>query len=615
MFTNFIYFIIALITLSLYQNTSNPPLRPQEAFISFICLTALFGLYTRNRFQNLARLVDKQSLRQLDQRFSTLVTSHSILALVTFAANIWALDLPSYLNKLSLFILLPTFEDFLFLMVFVGYLTIVWYFSFDAHRAIYKGDISRKTYVRSNFAFSIPVLIPWLFLFGIADFLQLLPFDQPKQFLNTSTGQTAYFLFFLIVAAVFAPVLIQRFWRCRPLEEGFFRRRIEALCRSAGINYADIVYWPIFGGRMITAGVMGLVGRFRYILITDALLNFLEPEEIDQVIAHEIGHVKRKHLLLYLLFFVGFMLISYVANPLSYALLFFFKPVLNLFYIFKLDPTDAIYPLYFTLLVIGIIVYFRFGFGYFIRNFERQADLFVFKLFPNAQPLISTFNKIVASSGQPADKPNWHHFSIKQRVDYLEKCEQNQLWIDRHERKIQISITVFLIGFILLGIGSYRLNNMVFGQNNRDLNLNVLESYLTQKTPKTPEDAILYGMVGNIHLDKGNVPAAIQAYEKALKINGNEPDILNNLAWLLATTRNNDFHDPVRALNLARRAVTLKDAPQIWDTLAEALYANGLYEDAISAEQKALSLNPDDRTIYEAQLEKFRNALKIKPSI
>lgn len=610
MFSNFIYFIIALITLSLYQPTETPPLTPFEVLISFICITVLFSLYTRNRFQRLAKSVGTQTLRRLDQRFSQLSTHHSILALVAFATNIWVLDLPSYFSKMVLFTMLPSLKDLLFLMIFVGYLIIVWHFAFDAHQSIYKGGISRKTYVHSNIAFSVPILIPWICLFGVADLLQLLPFDQPKQFLNTSTGQTAYFLLFLIIAAVFAPVLVQRFWRCRPLEDGPFRRRIAQLCQRAGVTYADIVYWPIFGGRMITAGVMGLVGRFRYILVTDALLNFLEPEEVDQVIAHEIGHVKRKHLLLYLLFFVGFMLISYLAFPLSYSLLFFFQPVLNLFITFKLNPSDFYYPLGGMLLITGIIIYFRFGFGYFIRNFERQADLFVFQLFSTAQPLISTFNKIVASSGQPADKPNWHHFSIQQRVDYLHRCERAPVWIDKHDRKIKFSIALFLILFSIMAVGTFQLNQIVYNQNSRSINLSALENYLAQKSTPTKEDALLYGMLGNIYLQNNNIAPALDAYEKAIAINPNQPDILNNLAWTLATAQEPQFRNPSRALLLARSAVNLKPAPHIWDTLAEAFYANGRYDDAINAEKKALSSNTSERSLYEAQLNKFQKALQ-----
>ena len=93
------------------------------------------------------------------------------------------------------------------------------------------------------------------------------------------------------------------------------------------MSYADILYWPIFGGRMITAGVMGLVGRFRYILVTESLLRVLRPEEVDTVIAHEIGHVKKRHLLFYLFFFIGYMLIAYATFDLIVYLIIFAEPV------------------------------------------------------------------------------------------------------------------------------------------------------------------------------------------------------------------------------------------------------------------------------------------------
>ncbi len=117
--------------------------------------------------------------------------------------------------------------------------------------------------------------------------------------------------------------MIQKFWRCKPLEAGNVRTRIENVCRQAGMEYANILYWPIFGGRMITAGVMGLVKKFRYILVTGAFIRFLEPDEIDAVIAHEVGHIKKNHLLFYLVFFVGYMLVSYATfDLLIYGVLY-----------------------------------------------------------------------------------------------------------------------------------------------------------------------------------------------------------------------------------------------------------------------------------------------------
>ncbi len=609
MFANFIYFIIALLILSLYEPTDELPFSLPHALLLFVGLSVLFAAYTRAQFQLLLRSVDKESRTRLDHRFGLLVTRHSIYSLVLLAIDIWGLHLPAYLNSIQWLSLVPTLSALLFLLLFVGYLTIVWAFSFDAHRHIYHTDISRSTYVYSNAAFSVPILIPWTLLFGITDIIRLLPFEWPKQILDSTAGQTGYFLVFLLVAALFAPILIKRFWRCHPLEAGLQRSRIEALCSRAGVGYADIVYWPIFGGRMITAGVMGLVSRFRYILVTDALMQILTADEIDQVIAHEIGHVKRKHLLLYLLFFIGFMLISYSVSPISYYLLFFTQPILNFVHFLDIDLAKTYYIVSSVLLVAMSVIYFRYMFGYFMRNFERQADIFIFRLFPTAQPLVSTFDKIVASSGQPADKPNWHHFSIQQRVDFLRRCEFSPAWITHHDRKVHHSILAFVIGLVMLFMAAFQFNQMVISKGHRNLNVDAIEAHLDQKETKTNEDGILYWVVGNVHYDKQNIERAAAAYEKALALTPDNADVLNNLAWLLATSDNSKLYKPQRALYLAQKAIELKKEAHIWDTLAQSLFINGRVQEAIDAEQQALAMNPENRKIYEEQLEKFKRTL------
>jgi Zn-dependent protease with chaperone function len=609
MFANFIYFIIALLILSLYEPPGKLPLSLFQASISFLALSALYALYIRACFARLIKRLDLESPARMDHRFGQLTTRCSILSLVLLTVDIWWLHLPAFLQSIPWFKLLPTLSSFVLLLLFVAYLTLMWTFSYDAHRRIYRTDISRWAYVYSNIAFSVPVLVPWILLFGITDVIQLLPFDLPKRILNDPMGQIAYFLVFLVVAAIFAPLLIQRFWRCRPMTAGPERSRIEALCRKAGVRYADIVYWPIFGGRMITAGVMGLVARFRYILVTQGLLQMLRPEEVDQVIAHEIGHVKRRHLQLYLLFFIGFMLIAYAATPVSAMIPFSQGPVLSLVKLLELNPLTLVNGVYAVILVIAIIIYFRYIFGFFMRNFERQADVYVFELFSTAQPLISTFDKIVLSSGQPADKPNWHHFSIQQRVDYLQRCERNPQWIARHNRKVTRSILTFIGAFIVLALGAYQLNQMVFSSGRHQINVADLEAYLDQKENKTTEDALLYWMIGNAYFEEHHLERAASAYDVSVSLDPHNADALNNLAWLLATSDDPGLRNPQRALELARKAIALKKAPHIWDTLAEALFVNGRVEEAVQAENQALQMNPEERQIYEKQMSRFKRAI------
>jgi hypothetical protein len=92
-----------------------------------------------------------------------------------------------------------------------------------------------------------------------------------------------------------------------------------------------------------------------------------------------------------------------------------------------------------------MLVYFRYVFGFFMRNFERQADLAVFKALGDSTPLISSLEKISWMSGNIRDKPSWHHFGIGQRVDFLERCSRDKSLIARHDRKVYGSLILFIV--------------------------------------------------------------------------------------------------------------------------------------------------------------------------
>ena len=74
------------------------------------------------------------------------------------------------------------------------------------------------------------------------------------------------------------------------------------------------------------------------------------------------------------------------------------------------------------------LIYFRFIFGYFMRNFERQAD--ALRLYPFQRALFrwsQRCRKLRMTSGQPANKPNWHHYSIGERINFLAKMRGRSL--------------------------------------------------------------------------------------------------------------------------------------------------------------------------------------------
>jgi Zn-dependent protease with chaperone function len=605
MFSNFIYFIIALLIYTTYQPAETPLFSYFERLFLFLFLSIIFVCFTWYEF---GRLKKKSAIRfdDSDYKFNALMARYSVMAILLFAFEIYGLQLPAFFFDIQIFASLSTITALIFIMLFMLYLIIIWLASYEFYQKKYLAGITRRSYILSNISFAAPVILPWLLLSAILDIINLLPFDAPRQILSTVAGESVFFLMFLFIVAYTGPALIPKIWGCRPLDPGYFRSRIERLCKKADIEFTDILYWPIFGGRMITAGIMGITKRFRYILVTDALLRMLEPEELDMVISHEIGHVKKKHLLFYLLFFAGYMLIVYTVMDLIIMSALYSEFIFNLTGSYS-SGQGAIPSIIFSFIMVFIfVIYFRYLFGYFMRNFERQADTYAYTLFNNAAPLISTFKKIALSSGQSPDKPCWHHFSITKRIKFLEKCEIDRSWIQRHERKIKKSVAVYVVAMLFIGGIGYQLN---FGWAGRLLEKHFAEKIIEQEIRNNPDNPDLYKMMGDLFYEHMEYSKAVAFYEKSLSLDPDNPETLNNLAWVLVTCDDKMLFDPARSIRLAQRAAVLEKSSHILDTLAESYYAAGMYAEAVKTGREALKLVKTNKAYYKKQLEKFKQAL------
>jgi len=607
MFANFIYFIVALLIYATHQPSENPHFSAIESLLLFAGVTLLYTVTTFIPFNALNKRLQQENPVRIENRFSAHMNRQSILALLFFAVDIYGINLPSFFIGIALFDRLPTLRALVFISIFVLYLAIMWAAAFPLYKRLYVSGMSRRAYIGTNISFAVPVLLPWFVLSGVADLIEVLPFQGPKIFLASFEGQVTYFLVFLVLVSVFGPPIIKTFWRCKPLAAGLQRRRIEDLCARAGIAYRDILNWPIFEGRMITAGVMGLLGRFRYILVTKALLVLLRPDELEAVIAHEIGHVKRRHLLLYLFFFIGYMILSFALFDLFFYALIYLDPVIHFFRAAGLDEGTIVSAIMSVLFISAFLVYFRFIFGYFMRHFERQADTHVFRMFDSARPLISTLQKIASTSAQPIDKPNWHHFSIRERMQFLLQCETNPRMITRHDQRLKRHLWVYTLCFLLIGGIAYQLN---YGRAGSVLNSHFFEKIIVREIQRSPQSPGLLTTLGDLHYSRGSLQKAAAAYEKAIRQNQDHVRALNNLAWLYATATESALKRPERALALAERAAALSPRPHVLDTLAQCYFVNGRIAAALTAAQKALQAAEKDRSYYESQLAKFRQALE-----
>jgi Zn-dependent protease with chaperone function len=475
------------------------------------------------------------------------------------------------------------------------------------------GDIiaigkSAADHVKANIKFNLVIVIPWIALSLLMDVILALSTPSLIQWISSPLVQVVVFGLFLVVLAIVAPVFIVWIWDCKSLEDPELKHTIDTFCRSRGAKFKNIMSWNALNGGLVTAGVLGLVSRFRYLLITPELIKLLDKDELLGVVSHEIGHVKKNHLRYYLVFFLAFMLIAVsilhlASNLVSTSPFGWNISIKDGQFVINTTPMDYITIFIFLFL---FILYFRFIFGYFMRNFEREADIFCFHTGVNPDLLISSFHKLEEHMGGEEKKSNWHHYNISQRVGFLRTCMENPQHVAAHEKKVKRSLKVFMAAMIVVVMFS----SYIFITHPTAGITQVIDA-LEREVEKNSDNPILYSTLGMLYYQKEKWAEAKEAYEISIQLEYRQPEVLNNLAWLLLKCPDEKLLDPKRALKLAEDAVAFNENSfHSLDTLAEAYFQNARYKEAFYAAQKAYLLATENRDYYEKQLKKMAKYYK-----
>jgi protein O-mannosyl-transferase len=116
---------------------------------------------------------------------------------------------------------------------------------------------------------------------------------------------------------------------------------------------------------------------------------------------------------------------------------------------------------------------------------------------------------------------------------------------------------------------------------------------------------------------QGDFAGAVNCYRLALKTHSHLADLLNNLAWMLATCPDASVRNGPEAVQLAEKACRLtyyRTTPAV-GTLAAAYAEAGRFDDAIAMAQKAcwLASEPDQQELLKRNQELLALYLKHQP--
>ena len=194
---------------------------------------------------------------------------------------------------------------------------------------------------------------------------------------------------FQLLVVVLAPVLIlPLFNKFTPLPEGSLRERLLKLAERTRFRARSI---QVMDGskrtRHSNAFFTGF-GGFRKIVLFDTLIEQLAEPELEAVLAHEIGHYKKKHLPKMLLLsaatsLAGLWLVSLLARQ-------------NWFYrSFGFEPGSIVPALLLFGLLSGVITFwFSPVAHWWSRRHEYQADAFAAEVMSEPRSMIGALRKL-----------------------------------------------------------------------------------------------------------------------------------------------------------------------------------------------------------------------------
>jgi STE24 endopeptidase len=198
-------------------------------------------------------------------------------------------------------------------------------------------------------------------------------------------------VFTVFMNMFYARLIVPLFNKQKPLEDGELRNKISDYAISVGFSLKKI--FVIDGSKRSTKAnaYFSGFGSEKRVTLFDTLINDLDEEEIVSVLAHEVGHYKRKHIIFNL--FASILLTGLTLYILS---VFISNPLLS-------NAIGVEIPSFHAGLIAFGLLYSPISeatgliMNYFSRKFEYQADDYAKNTY-KAEPLITSLKKLSKNS-------------------------------------------------------------------------------------------------------------------------------------------------------------------------------------------------------------------------
>jgi STE24 endopeptidase len=197
----------------------------------------------------------------------------------------------------------------------------------------------------------------------------------------------AFMVLFVLFAQIAPVVLFPIFYKFRPLDNSELRDRLTRMSESAGTRVRGVYEWNLSEkSRKANAALTGW-GATRRIILSDTLLASYTDDEIEAVLAHELGHHVRRHILKSMIMqavitFAGFWALKWVLRWAIMRKEWFISQ-----YDFASLPLIILVTTLLSLALVPLL-------NAYSRMNEREADRYAWQSIPAVGPFISAMNKL-----------------------------------------------------------------------------------------------------------------------------------------------------------------------------------------------------------------------------
>jgi len=255
-------------------------------------------------------------------------------------------------------------------------------------------------------AFGIPLLLVFYYIIQKFGIMWWLPFG------------IILFIFSVVLAQIVPILILPLFYKVTLLENESLKEKIMHLCKNAELKIGTVFKFDMSKNtKKANAAFTGL-GKTKRILLGDTLLDNYSEDEIETVIAHELGHYKKKHIIKNIIIgtLSSFLTFYIIAHLHQISLGWFgFTSITQISSLPLLGLWAAIIGLIQTPLSNSIS-----------RKFEYEADNYAVSSTQKSDAFIKTLEKLTDQNlgdREPHPFVEWFfysHPSIKNRIAYIE---------------------------------------------------------------------------------------------------------------------------------------------------------------------------------------------------